>query len=181
MSQFNSQEQHDETKENMDQLIEEGTTEFQEYMSKLKADANQSNSKSLCCFCWCRLTNYQKQRHTPIHEKGIRSPAKYSDADYFKALAKEFAHVQVIDGKIFYPKIKEGPTFSAQTKKLKLNDETLIKKEQSISINLPPRTNIDELTNFPPCTTSTNQKDILTQERKQTQVTLQNLLSNFLG
>ena len=131
-------------------------------------------------FLLVQINQLSKQRHTPIHEKGIRSPAKYSDEDCFKALAKEFAHVQVIDEKNFYPKMKEGPTFSAQTKKLKLNDEYLNKKEQSIPINLLPRISIDEPTNLQPCTTSTNQKDILTQERKQTQVTSQILFSNFL-
>ena len=94
MSQLqNSQDQGKATKET-NQLLEDGSPELQEYITKLKTESTQSNAKSLCCFCWCRLTNYQKQRHTSSHEKGIRFPLKHSDMESFKQLAKLFAHIQ---------------------------------------------------------------------------------------
>ena len=121
--------------------MEENSNEFQEYISNLKMEAFQINPKSLCYFCWCKLSNYQKQRHTLTHEKGIRSPAKYCNADDFKRLAEEFAHNKTINGKKTYPKIKDNPLILAQIKKMKLNDETLKKDEVPITINLNPKAN----------------------------------------
>lgn len=157
-----------------EEWYKEGSAEFNSYFSSLKLKASQANPKSLCCFCWCLLSNYQKERHMESHATGIRTPYLYTNSlDVFRDLAKSYGHSREINKIIEFRRIRDEPEKKTQiapmTKKMKINVEKEESKVEPIAIKLVKNA---EETNSLTSTTSVNK---LNQEIQQKQV-----LINFI-
>jgi len=108
------------------QWFEEDSEALSLYFNGLKAKGKEANAKSLCCLCWCLLSNYQKDRHIDKHDSGLRTPSLFCfHLEDFKSLAQGYGHFQDINGKRFFKRIQDEPakqtqTGGHQTKKVKI-------------------------------------------------------------
>jgi len=120
-------------------LLQQDSKELEKYVDDL-VKCNQRNPKYLCVACWCLLTYFQKQQHSPVHQAFIRTSGQYIEKGSFEALAIHFGHFKEINQVKHFFKIKEKPNSCMQIKKGKvLQEESLVPKlevQTPISVDL---------------------------------------------
>ena len=132
-----SQEEEAGESQNVQGMLKEGSQDLLDYITVLKQETVCTNPKLICCYCWCKLSQYQRQRHCESHENGIKTASKFNSLESFCSLVNEFRHIKILGNKIFYQKLNEKPTTLVQLKKTKLNDSsTTTQKEPPVLIDL---------------------------------------------
>jgi len=123
--------------EDSSDLLQQGSKELEKYLEDLVKN-NQRNPKHLCLACWCHLTYFQRQQHSPVHQSFIRTSEKYTEKASFETLAIQFGHFKEINEVRYIFKIKEKPISCMQLKKGKVQKEepTILKSEVPTSIPL---------------------------------------------
>ena len=145
--------------------IEIGSSKYIEFIKNLILIAKKTNSPSICCECWCFLTNSQLISHRKDHHKNRKTPSHYATEANFRALAEE-KHVWIIGSiqeiKVLFAKplasnqekIKskalksnmEGSKVSVQESKVVIEESKVAEKESKTTMQTSKELTLDKAT-----------------------------------
>ena len=102
---------------NSDLWLRDQSPEYFQYGDSLKQEAKQTNPKSCCAKCWCKLSDYHKKYHQIDHHEDIFTPARYSPLEIFRNLAYNYGHIQNTgDELVWIKKLVNDPLELMQSK-----------------------------------------------------------------
>jgi len=172
-----------------EEWLKEDSQELKVYFNSLKTKAGLSNPKSMCGFCWCLLSSYQKERHIEAHTSGLKTPSLYSSSlESFKDLALSYGHSRELNGKLEFRRLKEEPEKKTQTKvinqkKMKMNSQESEEKKQEpqIPIKLTKKNFYEHEPSQSASSTSQNEWPQQNKEKQVSYILLFDIYDSFLG